>query len=162
MSSEGAPSGTWNARGGLVRTLLVVLLLASCFDSGGPFPPNDGTLAIGTWGGDGAGVIVTEEQGHVHIGCTFGDMPPNIQLDDTGHFTVSGSYVLRAYPIQQGPSLPAQFSGRVNGRVLTLAIAVNDTVEKKLVALGPVTVVYGRTPELGPCPICKVPKRPRP
>ena len=137
------------------------LLLGSCFESG-PLPPNDGKLALGTWGGDGAGVIVTDEQGHVHVGGTFGDMPPNIQLDATGHFTVSGSYVLRAYPIQQGPSLPASFSGRVSGRVLTLAIAVNDTVEKKLVALGPVTVEFGRTPELGPCPICKVPKRPRP
>jgi hypothetical protein len=147
--------------GCFVRNLLAVLLLASCYDSG-PFPPNDGTLAVGTWGGDNAGVIVTEEQGHVHVGCTFGDMPPGIQLDATGRFSVSGSYVLRAYPVQQGPSLPAQFSGRVSGRVLTLAIAVNDTVEKKLVALGPVTVEFGRTPELGPCPICKVPKRPRP
>ena len=144
-----------------LRTIFAGLLLASCLDSG-PFPPNDGTLAIGTWGGDNAGVIVTDQQGHVHVGCTFGDMPPAIQLDDSGHFSVSGSYVLRAYPIQVGPSLPAQFSGRVNGRVLTLAIAVNDTVEKKLVALGPVTVFYGQTPQLGPCPICKVPKRPRP
>jgi hypothetical protein len=147
--------------GCFVRTLLAVLLLASCYDSG-PFPPNDGTLAVGTWGGDNAGVIVTDHQSHVHVGCTFGDMPPGIQLDATGRFSVSGSYVLRAYPVQQGPSLPAQFSGRVSGRVLTLAIAVNDTVEKKLVALGPVTVEFGRTPELGPCPICKVPKRPRP
>ncbi len=143
-------------------TLLAsLLLLGSCLDSG-PLPPNDGKLAIGTWGGDGAGVIVTDEQGHVHVGCTFGDMPPNVQLDDAGHFTVTGSYVLRAYPIQQGPSLPASFSGRVSGAVLTLAIAVNDTVEKKVVALGPVTVVFGRTPELGPCPICKVPRPRRP
>ena len=76
---------------------------------------------------------------------------------------VDGSYVLRAYPVQIGPSLPAQFSGRLIGRILTLAIAVNDTVEKKVVALGPVTLVYGRQPEMGPCPICRTPRpRPRP
>src|SRR5262249_44085600 len=113
-------------RGGLtmrqLRILPACVLLGSCLDSG-QLPPNDGKLAIGTWGGDNAGVIVSEEQGHVHVGCTFGDMPPNIQLDDSGRFTVSGSYVLRAYPIQQGPSLPASFSGRVSGAVLTLAIA---------------------------------------
>jgi hypothetical protein len=45
------------------------------------------------------------------------------------------------------------------GRTLTLAIAVNDTVEKKVVALGPVTVVYGREPQMGPCPICRAPRR---
>jgi hypothetical protein len=136
------------------------LLLSACTESG-PFPPSDGTLAIGTWGGENAGVIVTEEVSHVHIGCTFGDMPPAIPLDPSGRFTVDGSYVLRAYPIQIGPELPAQFSGRVIGRTLTLAVAVNDTAEKKVVALGPITVVFGRTPNLGPCPICRVP-RPRP
>jgi hypothetical protein len=136
------------------------LLLSACTDSE-PLPPSDGTLAIGTWGGDNAGVIVNQSAGHVHIGCTFGDMPPAIPLDPSGRFTVDGSYVLRAYPIQIGPELPAQFSGRVIGHTLTLAVAVNDTVENKVVALGPITVVYGRTPNLGPCPICRLPS-PRP
>ena len=123
-----------------------------------PLPPSDGRLAIGTWGGDNSGVIVTDSAVHVHIGCTFGDMPGSIQLDENGRFTVDGSYILRAYPVQIGPSLPAQFSGRVSGRILTLAIAVNDTVEKKVVALGPITVLFGRQPEMGPCPICRVPR----
>ena len=142
------------------RRLALGLLLSACVDSG-PLPPSDDTLAIGTWGGDNAGVIVSESTSHVHVGCTFGDMPPGIQLDASGRFTVDGSYVLRAYPVQVGPPLPAQFSGRVIGRTLTLAIAVNDTVEKKVVSLGPISVTYGRTPNLGPCPICRVP-RPRP
>jgi hypothetical protein len=140
--------------------LVCGLLLGGCTESG-PLPPSDGTLAIGDWGGENAGVIVTAEITHVHIGCTFGDMPAAIPLDASGRFTVDGSYVLRAYPVQIGPELPAQFSGRVIGRTLTLAVAVNDTVEKKVVALGPITVVYGRTANLGPCPICRVP-RPRP
>ena len=140
--------------------VLLAVLMGGCLGSS-LVPPSDTELSLGTWGGEGSGVIVTESEAHVHIGCTFGDMPGIIQLDASGRFTVAGSYVLRAYPIQVGPSLPAQFSGRVRGRILTLAIAVNDTVEKKLVALGPITVEYGRQPEMGPCPICRVP-RPRP
>lgn len=135
------------------------LLTATCSD--GVLFRSNGQLALGTWGGDNAGVIATDSVTHVHVGCTFGDMPGRIDLDPNGRFTVDGSYVLRAYPVMVGPSLPAQFSGRVSGRTLTLAIAVNDTVEKKLVALGPIAVIYGRSPSMGPCPICLVP-RPRP
>ena len=134
-------------------------LLAGC-SGGGLLPPSGDQLALGTWGGDNAGAIVTDSVGHLHIGCTFGDMPGRIQLDAEGRFTVDGSYVLRAYPILVGPRLPAQFSGRVVGRTLTVAVAVNDTVEKKIVSLGPVTVVYGQDPRMGPCPICRVPARP--
>jgi len=56
-----------------------------------------------------------------------------------------------------GPTLPAQFAGRVERDLLTLAVAVDDTVEHKVVAVGPVTVEFGREPKMGPCPICDVP-----
>lgn len=137
---------------------LWAVLVAGCGESA-LLPPSNDQLAIGTWGGDNSGVIVTDSAAHVHVGCTFGDMPGDIPLDATGRFTIDGSYVLRAYPVQVGPRLPAQFSGRVSGGTLTLAIAVNDTVEKKVVALGPITVVYGRQPQMGPCPICRAPRR---
>ena len=137
---------------------LVAMLVSSCGESS-LLPPSDGQLALGTWGGENSGVIVTDSASHVHVGCTFGDMPGGIQLDAAGRFTIDGSYVLRAYPVQVGPSLPAQFSGRVSGGTLSLAIAVNDTVEKRVVALGPITVVFGRDPQMGPCPICRAPRR---
>ena len=86
-------------------------------------------------------------------------MPANIVLDADGRFTRDGSFVLRAFPVLVGPRLPAQFSGRVVGRTLTLSVAVNDTVAKTVVSLGPVTVVLDRTPTMGPCPICAVPQR---
>ena len=139
---------------------LLLLLLAGCSNSS-LLPPSDGRLAEGTWGGDNSGVIVTATETHVHVGCAFGNFPANVTLDASGRFTADGSYVLRAYPIQTGPELPAQFSGRVLGNRLTLVIAVNDTVEGKVVALGPITVLHGRDPEMGPCPICRR-KVPRP
>jgi hypothetical protein len=58
-----------------------------------------------------------------------------------------------------GPTLPAQFAGLVRGNVLTLTVAVDDTVMKDLVALGPVTVVFGREPRMQVCPICREPAR---
>jgi len=140
------------------RSVLLSALIAGCGGSD-LLPPSDGFLAVGTWGGENSGVIVTDSASHVHVGCTFGDMPGSIPLDASGRFTVDGSYVLRAYPVQVGPSLPAQFSGRVEGGRLTLAIAVNDTVEKKVVALGPITVIWGHDPRMGPCPICRAPRR---
>ena len=140
-----------------IGTVAAVCVGLSCSNS--PTPPQAGTqLAAGTWGGVNAGVIVTDSVTHVHVGCTFGDLPPNVVLDANGRFTANGSYVLRAYPVLIGPKLPAQFSGHVVGKTLTLAIAVNDTVEKKVVALGPIVVVFGQTPQMGPCPICLVPK----
>ena len=122
--------------------------------------PLPGELARGTWGGENAFVMVTDSVTHVHIGCTLGDLPAIVPLDAQGRFTVNGSYVLRAYPVYVGPELPAQFSGQVVGRTLTLAVAVNDTVAKEVVALGPVTVVHGREPNMGPCPICVAPPKP--
>ncbi len=136
--------------------LLLALLAASCSSS--PTGPASGDLTLGTWGGDGAGVIVTDSVVHVHVGCTFGDMPPGVVLDAEGRFTVDGSYVLHAYPVVVGPRLPAQFSGQVLGRRLTLAVAVNDTTTGHVVALGPVTVRLGEEPQMGPCPICAVPR----
>ena len=150
-------SGSGLRRARACGVLAAILAVAAC-DGSSPLPPFADRLSPGTWGGENAGVVVTEDVVHVHVGCTFGDMPGPIDLDATGRFTANGSYVLRAYPVQTGPSLPAQFSGRVIGRTLLLSIAVNDTVEKQVVALGPITVQYGRAPEMGPCPICRVPR----
>lgn len=113
-------------------------------------------LARGTWGGPDAGVIVSDSTVHVHIGCTFGDFGSRVTADEDGRFSATGSYVLRAFPIQLGPPLPAQFVGILRGNALTLQVTVNDTVEKRIVIKGPVNVVLGQTPELGPCPICRV------
>jgi hypothetical protein len=108
-----------------LRLAVFGLLLAAC-SSGAVLPPSSGRLALGTWGGDNAGVIVSDSGTHVHVGCTLGDMPGLVPLDPDGRFVINGSYVLRAYPIMVGPTLPAQFSGKVLGRTLIIAIAVND------------------------------------
>lgn len=132
-----------------------ILLVIACGDNGFD-PAPGGTLAIGAWGADGAGVIVDESGVHVHVGCTFGDIVGRVPVVD-GRFTIDGSYMLRAYPIAVGPTVPAQFSGQIVGRTLTLAIAVDDTVENQIVRLGPVSVEFGTEPNMAPCPICEFP-----
>ena len=135
--------------------LAAIAIAAACHND--PTPPYDDRLSPGTWGGDNAGVIVDDTLAHVHIGCTFGDFKGPTTLDAQGHFTKAGSYVLKAYPIQVGPSMPAQFTGTVDGNKLTLTVVVNDTIEKKPTTLGPVVVIYGKEPQMGPCPICRKP-----
>jgi hypothetical protein len=90
----------------------------------------------------------------VHFGCTYGDFPLPLALSDDDRFNVPGEYLLRAFPVAVGPPLPAQLSGLVRGARITLTVAVNDTVEDRLVLLGPATVVLGEEAEMGPCPIC--------
>ena len=144
----------------LARLLLVVgtvMFAVRCGSGETPTLPPADRLAMGTWGGDNAGVIVSDSVAHVHIGCTFGDFKMPVTLDQDGRFNVAGTYVLRAFPIVIGPSLPAQFAGLVEGSRLTLTVAVNDTVQKTLVVLGPATVTLGRDPRMGPCPICRTP-----
>ena len=151
----------YHSRALFVPLLAAVALGAVCQSNPMVGPPAGPFLAVGTWGGANAGAIVTDSQTHVHIGCTFGDISGSVPLSSDGSFSVAGSYILRAYPITVGPSLPAQFSGRVQQRVgirtLTLTVVVSDTVAKKTQTLGPVDVTLGKEPAMGPCPICRVP-----
>jgi len=140
---------------------LAIAIFAACSDDNPTFPSGV-QLANGTWGGDNAGMIVNADGAHVHIGCTFGNIPGDVAIDENGEFSVAGSYVLRAYPIQLGPSLPAIFLGEFRGAALRLTVIVHDTVENRVEIKGPVIVIYGDEPRLGPCPICKTPAIRRP
>jgi hypothetical protein len=134
-----------------------LLLLAACDTSSVDRVTNGRTLDVGTWGGDSAGVLATDTVTHVHIGCTYGDIPGRLRLDANGQFNQSGSFLLRAYPVAIGPTLPAQFSGRVTDSGLTIAVTVTDTIAKNTVVRGPVTIRFGVTPKLTNCPICHTP-----
>lgn len=120
-------------------------------------PPFDGNLPLGNWGGENAGMIVSDTAMHLHIGCTYGDVSGRVPVGAGGQFDVAGNYTLRAYPIAVGPSVPARFTGRLDGARVTITATVNDTVQHTTVVLGPVTVTYGAEAKLGPCPICRRP-----
>jgi len=140
----------------LIGAVLSVTILA-CSSTQTTLPPNDGNIALGTWGGDTAGMIVGDTAMHLHIGCTFGDVSGRIPLTAQNTFDVSGSYTLRAFPIAVGPSVPARFTGQLDGNVLSITATINDTVQKKTVVMGPVKVTYLVEPKMKNCPICRRP-----
>ena len=112
------------------------------------------TDVAGTWGGDNAGLIVNNDDVHVHIGCTLGDAVGPIRTDADGKFSATGTYNVDAYPVNRGVLHPATFSGQVVGKTMVLTVSLTDTAR----VLGPVTLIYGTEPKMGPCPICRVPK----
>lgn len=112
------------------------------------------TEVVGTWGGDNAGLIVTDTDVHVHIGCTVGDADGPIHPDTDGRFEATGTYNVDAYPVNRGIIHPARFTGQITGQTMALTVTLTDTAR----VLGPVTLIYGKEPKMGPCPICRVPK----
>ena len=127
---------------------VAVLVLADpCDPATGP----SGPLAQGTWGGENAGAVVNDTELHVHIGCTYGDAArPDLR---GGNFEVTGRYNVTAHPVDLGVFHPARFVGRVRGDRLTLTVTLTDTQQQ----LGPVSIVLGQEPRMGPCPICRTP-----
>ena len=111
------------------------------------------TEVVGTWGGDNAGLIVSGADVHVHIGCTLGSAIGPIHPDADGQFQANGTFNVDAHPVDRGIIHPASFSGRITGQTMTLTVSLTDTAR----VLGPVTLVYGTEPKMGPCPICRVP-----
>jgi hypothetical protein len=145
------------ARAAAVVFAACAILVFGCSSSGIGPPPHEGVLALGTWGGDNSGMIVSDTAMHLHVGCTFGDVSGRIAIAADGSFDVPGSYMLRAYPVAMGPTVPARFRGQVDGGIATVTVTVNDTVQHTTVVEGPVTVKYGDSPRMGPCPICRRP-----
>ena len=140
----------------IVLAGLTLVLLRDCEVVAGPGPA--GGVVKGTWGGENAGLIADDSSAHVHIACTFGNVPGAIVLDAAGRFDVPGEYVLRAYPVYVGPSLPARFQGSVLGSVMTLRVTVSDTTADTTAHLGPVRLIYGQEPRMQACPICRSPR----
>ena len=129
-------------------------LLAAC--SGGLDPTVADRIVVGTWGGENAGMVVNDSVAHVHVGCTYGNFQLPAAFDQAGRFEASGEYLLRAYPVAVGPTMPARIEGTLFRDQLTFTVTVNDTIAKTIVVVGPATVTHGREPKLGPCPICAV------
>lgn len=128
--------------------VIAVAIALGCASTGAPI-----TDVTGTWGGDNAGLIATDTSAHVHIGCTLGDTKGRIVPDAEGRFSIAGTYDVDAYPVERGIIHPAVFSGQIVGRSMTLTVTLTDTAR----TLGTVTLVLGKEPKMGVCPICRRP-----
>jgi len=139
------------------RLLFLLAIPVLACSSSPTVGPVDGELQLGTWGGDSAGMIVSDTALHLHVGCTFGDVSGRVHVNADGSFEVVGNYTLHAYPILVGPTDPARFTGKVSGATATVTAIIDDTAQHQTVVHGPVVVSLGVTPRLGPCPICARP-----
>src|SRR5262245_16041330 len=125
------------------RIGFAVLALALSACSGGLDPSAAGELERGSWGGENAGVIVDDSIAHVHVGCTYGNFRLPLAVDRAGRVDAAGEYLLRAYPVAVGPTMPATLRGALEGERLTFTVTVVDTLAKQTVTLGPATVRLG-------------------
>ena len=110
----------------------------------------DGAIQ-GSFGGENAAVIADDTSAHVHIGCTYGNVHQAIRPESGGYFDVAGEYNITAHPVDLGVMHPARFTGRELYGHIRLTITLTDTA----VVLGPVDVLLGKEPRMGPCPICR-------
>src|SRR5260221_14755211 len=108
-----------------MRRLLVpaLALLAAC----GASRLEPGTVAVGTWGGEEAGLLVRADGAHVHIGCTYGHVAGPIPFDADGRFDVAAQWNVSAFPIDRGIFHEARMSGRLGGRRLTFPAGLAAT-----------------------------------
>ena len=114
-------------------------------------PP--GHLAFGEWGGDHVDIVASASTTNVSLGCSSGVFSGNIPLDANGNFTANGTWNLSIGPIRLDANMPAQLSGQVNGRTVTIAVAAYDTTQKQVTSLGPQSAEYGK-PSIGQiCPV---------
>lgn len=133
-----------------IRVSLLVLVVAACAKDSPTSPAT--RLTFGEWGANHAQVVASGSATEVTYGCTSGEFAGNISLDVMGRFAVNGSFYPYAGPISVNGPMPAQFSGLVEGNTLTFAIAVSDTVEHRVISLGPQVVVLGQPANIVVCP----------
>ena len=133
----------------MARTCLVLSLTALVACTATSVDPI--TDIDGTWGGENAGLIATDTVAHVHIGCTLGYAKTPITVRSDGSFEATGTYNVDAFPIDRGIIHPARFSGRIDGKTMTLSVELTDDGRR----LGPVSLILGKEPKMGPCPICR-------
>ncbi|MFI5231475.1 MAG: hypothetical protein ACHQSE_03070 [Gemmatimonadales bacterium] len=134
-----------------IRLALLALASAACARDTPTAPAT--RLAFGEWGGDRAQVVASDSVTEVTYGCTAGEFAGSITLDANGRFSVNGTFNPYLFPVARAASMPAQLSGQVLGNTLTFAVAVNDTIAKQVLSLGPSVVVLGRPADIVVCPV---------
>ncbi len=104
----------------------------------------------GNWGGEGAGIEVSDEGARLFFDCAKGSIDVPITPDEDGRFEVTGRYV-REGP---GPTRPeqtqgvgARYLGQLEGNTLTLSIRL--TLSRDV--LGPFTLTRNRMPRVREC-----------
>ena len=134
-------------RGIAVRLALgcAIALLAQGCES----PMSPGPLAAGTWGGDHAGLTVTNSGAHLEFDCASGDITQPLIIDGAGRFAVAGLFVQEhPGPVSQGPDPKAAlYSGQIMRATMTLTV----TLVESSTAVGSFVLIRNTEPQVHKC-----------
>jgi len=96
-------------------------------------------------------MLITESGAKITYDCAHGSIDQQITIDSEGRFDVRGIHVREVDgPVRsdQNPdSHPARYTGRVNGKDMTLTVTLTDTRE----SVGTYSLKQGEKPELARC-----------
>lgn len=90
-------------------------------------------VAAGTWGGAHVRLDVREGGGALEFDCAHGEISEPFATDAGGRFDLSGTYTRESggpIRIDHPPTArPARYSGRVEGRTMTLSVKLADDAQ---------------------------------
>src|SRR5262245_56739002 len=103
----------------------------------------------GNWGGEGAGVQITEGGAQLVFDCAKGAIEGPIAPDEDGRFEVTGRYVKEepGSTPEQRQGVGARYLGQLDGNTLTLSVRL--TLSRDV--LGPFTLTRNRKPRVREC-----------
>ena len=111
-----------------------------------------GGVARGVWGGDRVRLEVRDDGAEIEFDCAHGRMG-KMTTDAAGKFNVSGVFVWeRGGPVSsedKEESQPARYTGRVEGKRMTLSVFLNDSDEETKHIIYSLT--HGAEPNLTKC-----------
>lgn len=132
-------------RSGLLSLAIgATLIAAACTESLRVSRPQSGPLEPSVWGGQEAGLVVTDTGATAQFACAVGTIAGAIVRDAAGHFRVSGIYALTPGPAYLPH--PATYDGTVIGDAMALSVIVPEVSAQPI---GPFALVRGR-PFTGP------------
>jgi hypothetical protein len=105
----------------------------------------------GMWGGQHISLEVTGEGARIEYDCAHGAISQQIRADRSGRFEAKGVHVREhGGPVREGedaPSRPARYSGRTDGKTMTLTVTLTDPDEN----VGTFTLEYRKEARLTKC-----------
>jgi hypothetical protein len=105
----------------------------------------------GVWGGANVMMEITDAGAAITYDCAHGTVEQRIELDSQGRFEVQGTHTReRGGPARSGETPdrhPARYTGRVDGKIMTLVVTLTDTKE----TVGTFSLTFGERPELHRC-----------
>jgi hypothetical protein len=113
------------------------------------------TIAAGSWGGPHVNLTVTPAGFALEFDCAAGSAKGPNAIDRKGRFKLYGTYVSQpGSPSAPRVTHPAEYSGSVKGKRMTLEVKFADTKQ----SVGTYHLILGQRQRLNKCPAGRPPE----